>query len=441
MAFSPDGRRIISGSSDNTLRLWDATSGREVLTLKGHTGFVCSVTFSPDGKRIVSGSDYGDNTLKVWDATTGQETLTLKGHIGRVSSVAFSPDGKRIVSAGGDGLKVWDATNGKETLTLKNVGSVAFSPDGKRIVGGEGTTLKVWDATSGQETLTLWGHTGGVHCVAFSPDGRRIVSGSSDNTLKVWDATAIKPTHVLEKYVYDGGSFTMCWGEGKTEWVESKTNDGEFRFAETERSKDWIRLFDSSRNMVLCLPVRGGTCYWSTDDGKTWNASHHVDRDGKTVPQSAKTSVPIEKPKGEEIYIPKDLDDCFAELKKKMSQEDTEKIRGLSEQQTIDFYYGAVRTWMNDSWGLWRGSRLSKWFKEKGVWHSDDMAGIILTSFWRHLNNKPLMLDEQIRHYQDFWNKARVQLQAPSVSPAPPPVFFPPPEESSIPSPILRLPP
>ncbi|MCH8241546.1 MAG: hypothetical protein IH897_02920 [Planctomycetes bacterium] len=80
VAFSPDGRRIVSGSLDRTLKVWDAQSGRETLTLKGHTGEVSSVAFSPDGRRIVSGSS--DKTLKVWDAESGQETLTLKGLAG-----------------------------------------------------------------------------------------------------------------------------------------------------------------------------------------------------------------------------------------------------------------------------------------------------------------------------------------------------------------------
>jgi len=88
-----------------------------------------------------------------------------------------------------------------------------------------------------------------------------------------------KPAQIAEKYVYKGGSFTRYAANGKPEWVESKADGGSpFRFVETGRDKQWIRLFDASRNMVLRLPVGGGTCSWSTDDGKTWNALYHVDK-------------------------------------------------------------------------------------------------------------------------------------------------------------------
>jgi eukaryotic-like serine/threonine-protein kinase len=202
LAFSADGKRIVSGSWDNTLKVWDAVTGQELLTLKGHSSQVWSVAFSPDGKRIVSGSY--DNTLKVWDAATGKETLTQRGHTGSVESVAFSPDGKRIVSGSGDKtVRVWDAATGQELLTLKghtdSVASVAYSGDGTRIVSGSwDNTLKVWDAARGQEIRTLKGHTGEVLSVAFSPDGRRIVSGSWDNTLKVWDAARGQETLTLK---------------------------------------------------------------------------------------------------------------------------------------------------------------------------------------------------------------------------------------------------
>jgi serine/threonine protein kinase len=114
VCFSPDGSRIVSGSEDETVKVWDAHTGQETLTLKGHTGTVQSVAFSPDGQRIVSGS--WDQTLKMWDAQTGRETCTLKGHGWAVTGVAFSPDGKRIVSASWDQtVKVWDAQLGHDT--------------------------------------------------------------------------------------------------------------------------------------------------------------------------------------------------------------------------------------------------------------------------------------------------------------------------------------
>ncbi len=195
VAFSPDGKRIVTGSLDATAKVWDAQSGKELLTLKGHSSSVMSVAFSPDGTRIVTGST--DGTAKVWDAQSGKELLTLSMG-SSVNSVAFSPDGRRIVTGNAeagssDAAKVWDAQSGKELLTLRaasNVDSVAFSPDGRRIATGSYfyATAKVWDAQSGKELLRLEGHSHGVDSVAFSPDSRRIATGSADATVKVWDA-------------------------------------------------------------------------------------------------------------------------------------------------------------------------------------------------------------------------------------------------------------
>jgi eukaryotic-like serine/threonine-protein kinase len=230
VAFSPDGKRIASGGWDNTIKVWDASSGRETLTFKGHSNLVKSVAFSPDGQRIVSGSD--DDTVKVWDAPSGRETLTLAGHSGGVWSVAFSPDGKRIASGSADrSIKVWDATSGQKMLTLKGltVGatSVAFSPDGKRIASGSGDkTIRMWDATSGQEVLTLKGHTDAVLSVAFSPNGKRIASASFDKTIKVWDASSGQETLTLTGHT----SYVSCVAfspdgkriaSGSQDWPES----------------------------------------------------------------------------------------------------------------------------------------------------------------------------------------------------------------------------
>ena len=109
VAFSPDGRRIVTASMDETAKVWDAETGRELLTLKGHTRSVNSVAFSPDSRRIVTGSS--DETAKVWDAETGRELLSLTRHTGEVRSVAFSPDGRRIATAGIGFAFVWIAAS------------------------------------------------------------------------------------------------------------------------------------------------------------------------------------------------------------------------------------------------------------------------------------------------------------------------------------------
>ncbi|KAG4427648.1 hypothetical protein IFR05_016868 [Cadophora sp. M221] len=94
VAFSPDGTQVVSGSSDQTVRLWDAATGALQQTLEGHSNWVWSVAFSPDGTQVVSGSD--DQTVRLWDAATGALQQTLEGHSNSVMSVAFSPDGKHI---------------------------------------------------------------------------------------------------------------------------------------------------------------------------------------------------------------------------------------------------------------------------------------------------------------------------------------------------------
>jgi len=194
---SPDGKRIVSGSADKTIKVWDASTGAEVMTLRGHDGFVVDVAFSSDGKRIASGAD-NDDAIKIWDATTGAEIMTLH-HTGSHSvCVSFSPDGKYIASGGDDSkVKIWDVDTGAELMTISDahkdyVACVAFSPDGKRIIscGGRDKKIKFWDATTGAEVMTLTGHrVAPLHFVAFSPDGRRIISGGADSTIKVWDAS------------------------------------------------------------------------------------------------------------------------------------------------------------------------------------------------------------------------------------------------------------
>jgi WD40 repeat protein len=205
VAVCPDGQRAVSVSADQTLKVWDLSSGRELRTLSGHTDSVTAVAVSPDRRRVVSGSN--DQTLKVWDLASGRELNTFTGHSGYVTAVAVTPDGHRALSAAGVAtvcldrsgaveppavLNVWELDSGEELRTLtghpSRVTAVAVTPDGQRAVSASfDHTLKVWDLASGHELRTLSGHSNWVNAVAVTPDGQRAVSASEDQTLKVWD--------------------------------------------------------------------------------------------------------------------------------------------------------------------------------------------------------------------------------------------------------------
>ena len=172
-----------------------------VLTLRGPTRPVASVAFSPDGRQIVSaatgqGPDTGE--IRLHDAVTGQAVLTVPMNEGRIAGVAFSPDGRRIASASHDKtVRVWDAETGRELLTLRGheeeVQSVAFSPDGKWIASGGGQlfdsgTVRIWDAVTGQVRALLEGHHGLVRALAVSPDGKVLATGDNEALIRLWFA-------------------------------------------------------------------------------------------------------------------------------------------------------------------------------------------------------------------------------------------------------------
>lgn len=195
VAWSPDSRYIVSGSSDCTMKVWDASSGRELRTLTGHSRSVNSVAWSPDGKYITSGS--GDCTMKIWDVSSWKELHTFTGHSSYIMNVSWSPNGKYIASGSDDGtIKLWDVSNWKEMFTLSGhsdwIESVSWSPDSKYIVSqssGTDCTVKVWDAESGKEIGILDNiSSGNLGAVAWSPDGKYIASGCGDIIL--WNVSS-----------------------------------------------------------------------------------------------------------------------------------------------------------------------------------------------------------------------------------------------------------
>ncbi len=191
VAFSPDDKLIVSGNEDKTATVWDAETGKTKMVLKGHTGRVNCAKFSPDGKRILTGSE--DKTLKVWDAATGHELQTFRGHTSGVLSAVYGPREMKIASGSMDKtIKIWNAQSGVEFTTLRGhsmrVTAAAFSPDAEHVVSGSyDTTVKVWDIDSGANIKTCRGHGGSVTSVLFCNNGKHVISGSGEGQIKVWN--------------------------------------------------------------------------------------------------------------------------------------------------------------------------------------------------------------------------------------------------------------
>ena len=243
-ALNPDGSRIVTASDDNTARVWDAATGKEIAVLSGHQRNVTSAAFSPDGARVVTASY--DKTARVWYAATGNAIAVLSGHEDWVKSAAFSPDGSRIVTASNDKTaRVWDAATGNPIAVLSGhkdpVISAAFSPDGLRIVtAADEYTARVWDAATGN-AIALSGHQRNVTSAAFSPDGARVVTASNDKTARVWDAATGKAIGVLS---------------GHENWVRSAAFSPDRSRVLTASRDETARVWDATTGKAIV--VHGG---------------------------------------------------------------------------------------------------------------------------------------------------------------------------------------
>jgi WD40 repeat protein/uncharacterized caspase-like protein len=189
MAFSPDGKWLASGSLDNTVKLWEVATGREVRTFAGHTLGVKVVAFSRDGRLLASGAI--DDTVRLWDVDTGREARRLQG-CGSVSALALSDDGRLLASGNMEKtVKLWDTATGHELRTLADhrglITALAFSVDGNYLASGSAdSTIKLWEVASGRAERTFIGHTDRVKALAFSPHGQLLASGSDDARVKIW---------------------------------------------------------------------------------------------------------------------------------------------------------------------------------------------------------------------------------------------------------------
>jgi RNA polymerase sigma factor (sigma-70 family) len=203
VAFSPDGKTAATGGgfSDNVIRLWDTATARELRSFNGHTYNITGLAFTPDGKHLLSCAL--DQTVRLWDVATAAEVRQFRGHQAGVTALALTPDGKTAATASQDGtVRLWDVAAGTELRSLapgNPVHGVAFAPDGKALAAAvEGGSVVVWEAATGKELLNLSAHKEAALCAAFAPDGKVLATGGREATVRLWDVATGKELRHFE---------------------------------------------------------------------------------------------------------------------------------------------------------------------------------------------------------------------------------------------------
>ncbi len=276
MAFSPDGKTLVSGNSDSTIHLWDTQTHTLRKTFKGHTKPVLSVVFSSDGTSLASGSK--DNTICLWDVQTGKLQKTLKGHTNAVLSVMFDPKGETLASGGKDNtFRLWDVETGtlKETNLVESaeIRRMRFSPDGKTLAAWDWGTIHLWDVGTGVIDKTLNRHERGVvYDIAFNPDGKTFASAMGNGTVSLWHTQTGEQHRILmghKDFVLsvafspDGKTLTSGGFDGTLRWWDLET--GECRNTRTEHYSSIFNVSYNPDGKTIASTI-------SNDTISLWNA-------------------------------------------------------------------------------------------------------------------------------------------------------------------------
>jgi WD40 repeat protein len=195
-ADPPAGHEQAARERDWPIKLWDVGTGQEVQTLRGHQAQVNALAFTRDGRRLISGSD--DRTVRAWDLSNGQQRVVLPNAPGRIYTLALDPADRHLATVTRTAweVHVWDMETGARTQRTtqhrQSITGLAYSPDGRRLFTvSQDRSLKVWDTVNGQELLTLWGHDHAALGLACSTDGRQLASVGQAGEVRVWDAPTL----------------------------------------------------------------------------------------------------------------------------------------------------------------------------------------------------------------------------------------------------------
>jgi small GTP-binding protein len=254
-AFSPDGKRALTGSSDADVRLWHLETGRCLSVLKGHRDEVRSLVWSADQRRALSGSL--DETLRLWDVEEKRCVRVFRGHTSRVWDVAWTAGGHRALSCSGtpeNSVRLWDVETGRCLRVLEGhtagVYSVVSSTDQRLALScSDDKTVRLWDVETGSCLRVLEGHSSFVFCVAWSDDQRRVLSGSNDKTVRLWDMETGRCLRVLEGHT--GSVWSATWNQNQRHAL-SGGDDGTLRLWDVESGR-CLRVLEGHANVITSV--------------------------------------------------------------------------------------------------------------------------------------------------------------------------------------------
>jgi RNA polymerase sigma factor (sigma-70 family) len=277
LAFSPDGKRILGGTANGSthLILWETATGKELWRLQEKQRAIGSVAFAPDGKAVASSDASGEIVL--WDAETGEKLRECKGHDQWVESIAFSVDGKLLASACRDGTaRLWDPATGQELQRIKRGShqmSVALSPDNRLLaVGGWQSGIGIFDTAGGKEVSAWKGHVSAVSTLAFLGDGRTLASGSWDRTIRLWDVKTGKRLRLFEGHQ---GPVPGIAVSPDDKLLASGSWDGTVRLWDLATGKEVLSQPGHQQKLwSIALSADGKTVATGADDGtvRLWDA-------------------------------------------------------------------------------------------------------------------------------------------------------------------------
>lgn len=254
VVVAPDGITAVSASWDGTLKVWDLTFGRELRTLRGHSGRVNALVLTGDGKAAVSGG--ADGTLRMWDLESGRQIRAVQAHDEAVLALALTADGSVLASSGADGrIRLWDAGLHSAPRLFAGpgpaIGAIAFSPSGGAIAGaGDDGSIRAWDLDTGDQRWAYPGGSGRANALAFSPDGERLVSGHIDGRLREWhvaDGRAGRAFAAHRESIWaiafsrDGRVIASASADHTARLHDARTN---VAFAVLEGHRSWVRALD-----------------------------------------------------------------------------------------------------------------------------------------------------------------------------------------------------